>query len=338
MVDTVLVALAAGACLFVALLVYCVHTYLPLPWARARPASGERHECKAPSEATALRTIVFHTQGDMSSPRVVLIPSLGREASDFNELAAAIASDGYRTLALEPPGINGCSMQAGGITTFDLAGDVFAALDHDGGSGSKAVVLGHAFGNRVARAAAALHPTRIPAVILVAAGGDRPPPAAASEALRNVFNPYRSSAARLVDVRAAFFFRANPVPPHWRRGWHYRTAAMQWAAGAATNAARDRLPEYLGAGGRPMLILQAENDAVAPSVDAAERMLSLYPDQVTIHMVPMAGHALLPEQPHTVQTAVLRFLARHCPPAATLAAARKRRSYRAARSPGRSVQ
>ena len=49
-----------------------------------------------------------HVRGD--GPAVVLLPSLGRGARDFDDLSTRLAEAGYRTLRPEPRGIGGSAL------------------------------------------------------------------------------------------------------------------------------------------------------------------------------------------------------------------------------------
>src|SRR5580658_4119072 len=92
-----------------------------------------------------------------AGPLVVLIPSLGRGASDFDDLGSRLAAAGYLAAAIDPRGIGASEGPMEGATLWDYADDVaavVAALSPQ----APAVLVGHAFGNRVVRATAARHP------------------------------------------------------------------------------------------------------------------------------------------------------------------------------------
>lgn len=74
----------------------------------------------------------------------------------------------------------------------------------------------------------------------------------------------------------------------------------------------DAATNWIEAGGRPILCVQALQDVIAPP-DLAGRALysALGPEQVTLVEIDEAGHALLPEQPLLVLRAVLEFLQAH---------------------------
>jgi pimeloyl-ACP methyl ester carboxylesterase len=270
--------------------------YLPLPEATARTAAGEQHIATRDS-----RTIAYFVRGE--GPRIVLLASAGREASDFNELTQALSEAGYRTLAIDAPGIGASEIPGSDMTLWDLADDVRAVIAADSPAGEPAVVIGHAFGNRVARAFATRYPALTRKVIVLAAGGKRPVPEKAAESLRNAFNPLRSYAQREEDVRYAFFADGNPVPDYWRRGWHWRTAMVQGHATQSVNSA-----EWWLAGSAPLLVVQPDADRIAPKEDTADLLEAELKGRVRVVIIANAGHALLPEQPAAVSHAVLDYL------------------------------
>ncbi len=272
--------------------------YLPLPDKTARLAVGEEKWVTRDD-----RIIAYYVQG--SGPLVILLASLGREASDFNELATDLMGNGYRTVAIEPPGIGRSTLPSEDLTLWDLADDVDAvALEERAGTVTQKVfILGHAFGNRVARTFAARHTEDVAATLLIAAGGKQSIEQKAATALRNCFNPLRSSKQRLADIRYGFFSGDNVIPPHWQVGWHRHTATMQGKATASTPS-----EEWWDAGGTPLLVVQADADRIAPKQDTADLLAQEFGDRVTVALINNAGHALLPEQPQAVSEAILNYL------------------------------
>lgn len=283
----------ASMAILLAIMVLILSWFSPLPSTKARPADGELRQ---------VDDIRYFVQG--TGKRAVLLASAGREASDFNELASALISNGYRTLAIEAPGIGGTDIPDG-ATLYDLGERVKAVLDHDEIGTDRAVIIGHAFGNRVARAFATKHPRYVQAVILVAAGGQRPIEPEVNQKLKNAFDPLQTFNSRHTDIRDAFFAKGNAVPDHWQKGWHTRTAIMQGRTKANTTDMR-----WHGAGGRPILILQANEDRIAPKADTADILLQSFPEQVNVVIIEKAGHALLPERPGAVARAILDYLQR----------------------------
>ena len=284
--------------LFVALVAGGLYVIQPFPGSMARDAVGVRQEIERDG-----RTIVYYTQG--TGPRVALAASAGREASDFNELAGALVEAGFRTVAIEAPGIGGTDLPKRVFNLYDLADDINEVLKADRAqvSGAHTVLVGHAFGNRVMRATAYKYPSGIKGVVLIAAGGYKPVPEDAGRALKNCFDPLRTGAQRLEDVRFAFFATENGIPDYWLRGWHGKTAVLQGRASPATEG-----DEWQSAGRAPMLIIQGAQDRIAPKEDAADYLQSTFEDRVEVVLADPAGHAILPEQPELVAESVIAFV------------------------------
>src|SRR5262249_423903 len=158
------------------------------------------------------------------------IPSLGRGAEDFDELSRAVVAAGYRVARLQPRGVGRSTGVAERLSMRDLADDAAAAIDAVGGG--PAVVLGHAYGQRVARMTAAAYPDKGRAIITLAAGGRAPNAPGAGAALMATFNESLSAAEHLEAVRAAFFAPGNN-PAVWRAGWYPATMKMQRQAMAS---------------------------------------------------------------------------------------------------------
>jgi pimeloyl-ACP methyl ester carboxylesterase len=77
-----------------------------------------------------------------------------------------------------------------------------------------ATIVGHAFGNRVARMVATLHPDAVESVVLLACGGLVPPAPEVTAAMASVFDTSLDPAARLDAVARAFFSPGND-PSAW---------------------------------------------------------------------------------------------------------------------------
>jgi pimeloyl-ACP methyl ester carboxylesterase len=277
-------------------------TRAPFPDTEARPADGQQN-----TMALGDQMITYYAQG--SGPRIVLMASAGREASDFNELIADLVDAGYRTVAIEAPGINGTSILTD-PSLYSFATHIEAVIINDTkakGEGP-AFVIGHAFGNRVVRTAAQQYPELIQGVILIAAGGQKPIEPTAEAALKNIFNPISSFKKRKKDMAYAFFADGNEIPKYWQRGWHTKTAVLQ---GKSKTETPDT--DWQAGGNGPMLVVQADADRIAPKADTADILLATYPDRVSVVLIDNASHALLPEQPEAVSKAVLDFLTTHHP-------------------------
>jgi pimeloyl-ACP methyl ester carboxylesterase len=231
---------------------------------------------------------------------VVMIPSLGRPAEDFDDLAQRLRSGGFRTVQVQPRGVGGSVGPMQGQTLIDVAADAAFVIESLGGP---AFVIGHAYGQRVARALAASRPELVKAVVTLAAGGKVPIPPKAQAALVACFDSTLSPELHLENVRYAFFAPGND-PAVWRDGWYRATAEHQAAATQATPVQR-----WWGGGSAPMLVTQARQDAIALPGNG-ESLKQEFGDRVTLIEIDNAGHAMLPEQPDALARAVLGYLRR----------------------------
>ncbi|MBL6080291.1 alpha/beta hydrolase [Belnapia sp. T18] len=244
--------------------------------------------------------IAWQTEGE--GPAVLLLPSLGRGAEDFDAVAPLVAAAGFRVVRAEPRGIGASTGPMEGLTLYDLAEDAAAALAA-ADIGGRAVVAGHAFGNWVARAMAVVRAPMVRGVALLAASIDTVLDPAVRASIDGSFDPQLGEAERLAHLRRGYF-----APGHdarvWLSGWHAPVARMQRAATAATDAAWKRVAERV-----PVLYVAAAEDTIAPVPTEARLREALGP-RVEMVVVERAGHALLPEQPEAVARALVDFARR----------------------------
>jgi pimeloyl-ACP methyl ester carboxylesterase len=240
-----------------------------------------------------------------TGPRVVLLPSLGRGASDFDPMAERIAGAGYRVLRPQPRGIGRSRSPEPYADLRDCAADIAAVIESDGGGA--ALVAGHAFGNRVARMLATDRPDLVRGVCLIAANvGHAPSTPPIREAIRNSANPTLPDDERLKALRFAFFAPGNDPRP-WLKGWHPEVLAAQRIAGDRTS----RQEDYAG-GSAPILYLQPGHDPLAHVEDAHEFKRALG-ERVTVIVIDNASHAAIEEQPEAISTALVDFAGRLWP-------------------------
>jgi pimeloyl-ACP methyl ester carboxylesterase len=236
---------------------------------------------------------------DGDGPPIVLLPSLGRGAEDFTAIAARLAAAGFRVLRPQPRGIGRSHGPLVGIDLHDYAADVAAVIAHE--NRGAAFVVGHAFGNRVARLLATVRPERVAGIALVAANvGRDPSPPRVREAIRTSADPARPDAERLVALRFAFFAPGNDASA-WLGGWHPDVLAAERVAGDRT----PRETDYAG-GQAPILYLQPDHDPLA-HVDNAREYQRVVGDRVTVVVVPNASHAAIAEQPEFISAALIDF-------------------------------
>ncbi|MBI1210028.1 MAG: alpha/beta fold hydrolase [Alphaproteobacteria bacterium] len=230
---------------------------------------------------------------------VVMLPSLGRGSHDFDDLAARVAEAGYRVTLPEPRGIGGSTGPLAGQSLHDFANDVAAVIAS--AVTPPVTLIGHAYGNRVARTVAADHPALVDRLVLIASGGIVPIRPHILEAMRGCLTPTLPRAERLQHLQTAFFAPGND-PAVWLDGWWPEAAAAQSAAVRATNT-----EDWWEAGGKPIVVLQASDDAIAPRANAEDLKRRLG-ERVSIVDITGAGHAMLPEQPQQIADAVLAAL------------------------------
>ncbi len=182
---------------------------------------------------------------------------------------------------------------------YDLASDTAAVITALGIA--PATVVGHAFGNRVARMTATEYPDLVESCVLLACGGLVAPLEHHGAALRKVFDTEVSDDEHLAAVDEVFFAPGSDASV-WFDGWHQSVALAQ---GLATKALDPK--HWWGAGDADVLVVQPLDDVVAPpgNADLVAQQLG---DRCTVTSIADAGHALLPEQPDAVAAAVLGWL------------------------------
>jgi len=130
---------------------------------------------------------------------VVLLPSWARGTPDFADLMATLAESGFRAIAVNPRGIEGSTGALNGITVHDLAADVAGVLEAL--DAVPAHIIGHAFGNRIARCLATDRPELVKTVTLLAAGGLVAPQRETFAALERTFTVDLSDVEWLSAIR-----------------------------------------------------------------------------------------------------------------------------------------
>ncbi len=232
---------------------------------------------------------------------VVVLPSYGRDGGeDFDALAIALAAAGHRVLRPQPRRIAGSTGPMQAVTMEDLADDAAAVIEQLGHT--PAVVLGHAFGNFVARVLATNHPDKVAAVILAAASG-RSVDSEVNSAPFRAGDLTLPDSERLAALQLAFFAPGHD-PSIWLSGWYPKTLAMQHEAVKRLNPA-----PYWAAGDVPILEIIAEHDPFHARDEWGDLRAELG-DRVTTTVIEAASHALFPEQPDAVAETIIGYLNR----------------------------
>jgi len=265
----------------------------------------------APVKAESEREIVFY--GDVrieviregSGPLIVMLPSRGRGAEDFDHVAVELVKAGFRVVRPEPRGAALSRGPMQNLTLHDLAHDIAAVIRVEGG-GAPAVIVGHAFGSWVARMTAVDHPELVRGVIMVAAAAKSYPKGFAgaeelSEAVRRSGDFTLSSSERLRYLRLAFFAPTSDASI-WLQGWRPDADETQFAAARVTEQS-----EWWSGGTVPLLDLQGALDPFKPR-SMANEMRDEFGERASIVVIPNASHALIPEQPAAVTEAILAWI------------------------------
>jgi pimeloyl-ACP methyl ester carboxylesterase len=240
-------------------------------------------------------TIDVITEG--AGPLIILLPSRGRDSEDYDEVAQGIANEGFRVLRPQPRGIGQSAGPMTNVTLHDFAGDIAAVIKH---YGAAAVIVGHAYGNWVARMTATDHPDLVRGVVIAAAAARKYPPEL-SVAVTKSGDMSLPREERLKYLRGTFFATGND-PAIWLDGWHAQASESQRLAGLAT-----KQEEWWTAGLVPLLDLQADNDPFHP-IDRMNELKDELGDRVSVVVIKNASHALLPEQPKAVVEAVVAWV------------------------------
>jgi pimeloyl-ACP methyl ester carboxylesterase len=242
--------------------------------------------------------VAIDTIVEGQGPAIVLLPSLARDSEDYDEIAEGLAAQGFRVLRPQPRGIGASKGPMTGISLHDFARDVAEVVKTLGAG--KAVVVGHAYGNWVARMTAVDHPDLVRGVVIAAAAAKQYPKELTA-AINVAGDPTKPVPDRLAALRFAFFAPGND-PSIWLDGWHPEVRDAQRAAVTAVKQS-----EWWSAGHAPLLELQAEQDPFKPA-DKRNEMKDEFGERVTVAVIPGASHALIPEQPRAVVDALVAWI------------------------------
>jgi pimeloyl-ACP methyl ester carboxylesterase len=235
-----------------------------------------------------------------TGPAVLLLPAGGCRSDYLSDLAQAIAGAGYRVIDLNLRGAADSTNPIEGISLHTLAADVAAIIIEL--NLQPAHVIGHAFGNRVARCLAHDHPDLVRSLVLLAAGGQIAPDEATLQTARRLARDDLSADDWTSALRAVYLAPGSDPALVDSLG---QTPAATRAHAAASRATTDT--DWQRGGTVPMLILQGAEDRMAPPANG-HALRSELGTRARVIDVPQAGHLLPLEQPALVRDHIIEFL------------------------------
>lgn len=251
------------------------------------------------SSTVAAPNAAIRVRAQGAGPALVLLPGLGRPAEDLDPLAHLLAGAGWRVIQPDPRGSGGSTGPLDGLTFHDLARDVATVIEVSGAA--PAVIVGHAFGNRIARTVAADRPDLVRTVVLLGCSGKVQPSAEIVEAIRLAQVPDTDADRRAKAVQEAWFGPGRDITP-WLDGWSQPVMKAYLAAAVATDTA-----SWWTAGRSEVVIIQGLADVSAP-VENGRLLKAEIGDRATLVELPGIGHALPVEDPVAVAAAILAQL------------------------------
>lgn len=231
---------------------------------------------------------------------VVLLANAGCSTGYFDELTRVLAAGGLQTIAINLRGVGKSSGSLDGVTVRDLAADVAGVIETlDCGP---AHLVGHAFGNRVARCLAVDRPSLVRSVTLLAAGGLIGPATPLGTAL-GAATEVKMNGSDCVTVYGARWLSPASDPK-------VLAHVECWPAVHVAHLATGKgvpLEQWWDAGTAPLLVIQGLDDIAAPPGNG-HALREKHGKRVRLVDLPRAGHFMLLEQPEAVTRAVAEFI------------------------------
>jgi pimeloyl-ACP methyl ester carboxylesterase len=231
---------------------------------------------------------------------VVLLANAGCSTGYFDDLASTLATGGLQAITVNMRGVGGSRGSLEDATVHDLAADVAGVIEAlDCGP---AHLVGHAFGNRIARCLAADRPSLVRSVTLLAAGGLIGPATPLGTGFRNA-TEVKMNGSDCVTVLGARWLSPASDPK-------ILAQVECWPAVHLAHLATSRgmaLEDWWGAGTAPLLVIQGLDDEAAPPGNG-HALREQFGERVRVIDLPRAGHFLLLEQPEGVTRAVAEFV------------------------------
>jgi pimeloyl-ACP methyl ester carboxylesterase len=269
-----------------------------IAWLGAVNASGQTPSSSIEATQPCGAAVIEYFSQGQGEP-VVLLPGAGFGVAYLEPLADALSRGGYRAVRINPRGA-GQSRGSLDISYHDRGADVACVIE---ALRLGAVhVVGHAFGNRVARTLAADRPDLVQSVTLLAAGGKVPAAPRASAALAKIYT--QAPDAEMVEAVSA----SGLAGPGSNAAGIWQQLKPSVFPGSRPRGAVPKLDEWWApAAPTRFLVVQGLDDLIAPPENgrSIERELG---DRVTLVEFPDVGHMVSLEEPEKTARAILLFL------------------------------
>jgi pimeloyl-ACP methyl ester carboxylesterase len=289
---------------------------------------------------TPVLDIAYEESGNPQGFPIVLLHGFPDDVHAFDNVALPLAKAGYRVLAPYLRGYGPTKFRdASAPRMAEQAAIGQDLIDFADALGLKQMALaGYDWGGRAAAIAAALHPERVRATVIIGGYGIQnvfaPPQPAPPEVEREFwyqwyFNTERGRVGLAANRRALCKFLWQT----WSPGWHFsdeeynRTApsfdnpdfvdcvihSYRHRNGNAPGEERFKEMERQLAQrpkiAAPSILLYGATDTLArPSADVTPAERALFPSLVARRVIPGAGHFLPREKPEAVSSALLELL------------------------------
>lgn len=253
-----------------------------------------------------------HASANADARTVVLIHGAGHDHRVWNEVAAALAGAGLRTIAPDLPGHGGSDGPA--LDDIDALADWLLAL-LERLEPQPVCLAGHSMGSLIALAAAARAPVRCSQLVLVGSVAPMPVAPVLLDAARNdpasahaMINKWSFGPAetlgeeRLARLAARNLQRLQQAPA---AALAADLAACNAWTGGLDAAATVRCPTLLVCGERDRM---TPPDAAKPLFDALQAQCGA----ARMMLLPGAGHAMMDEAPAALSDSIREFVAASC--------------------------
>jgi pimeloyl-ACP methyl ester carboxylesterase len=235
-----------------------------------------------------------------SGAPVVLLANAGCSTGYFDHLASVLVTGGFQTISIDMRGVGGSRGSLDGATLHDLAGDVAGVIKAIGCG--PVHLIGHAFGNRIARCLAVDQPSLVRSVTLLAAGGLIGPSTPLGTSFRRAPQAKMNGSDCVTTLGARWLSPASDPK--------ILEQVECWPAVLIAHLVTSRnvpLEYWWSAGTAPLFVIQGLDDEAAPPANG-HALREQLGERVRIVDLPHAGHFLLLEQPEAVARAVSEFL------------------------------